>query len=183
MSRIIAGRFDRTLDADAALEGLRHEGFSSAEYDSFYVPPPGQHATFPIGGDVHADAGAKKAGIGAALGAVIGAAVGLAAGAVLAADFGYFVILLAAGLGAYIGSFTGALGKMRGGRRREATPEHPVEPLGGRMVAVCVDRPNTEGRAVEVLKRHGARDLGRAEGEWRDGSWRNFDPRVPLQPA
>lgn len=183
MSRIIAGRFDRSVDADAALETLRREGFARSEYDSFYVPPPGQHATYPIGGDVHSDAGAKRAGFGAAIGAVVGAAVGLAAGSIAATEFGPYVILLAAGLGAFVGSFVGALNKLRGGRPGEATKRNPVEPAGGRMIAVCVDRADTQSRAVAVLRRHGARDVGRTEGEWRDGSWRNFDPRVPLQPA
>ncbi len=44
MSKIIAGRFDKTVDADAALEALRREGFTREEVDSFYVSPPGQHA-------------------------------------------------------------------------------------------------------------------------------------------
>jgi hypothetical protein len=183
MSRIVAGRFDRSVDADAALESLRREGFARSEYDSFYVPPPGQHATFPIGGDVHSDAGAKSAGVGAAIGAVIGAGIGLLAGSVAALEFGGFAILFGAGLGAYIGSFAGALGRLRGARPQEATRTHPVEPAGGRMIAICVDRSDTQARAVAILKRHGARDVGRAEGEWRDGSWRNFDPRVPLQPG
>ena len=47
MSRIIAGRFDVTLDADAAIDALRREGFSRDEIDSFYVSPPGQHAMTP----------------------------------------------------------------------------------------------------------------------------------------
>jgi hypothetical protein len=48
------------------------------------------------------------------------------------------------------------------------------------MIAVNVDRQGMELRALNVLKRCGARDVGRAEGEWRDGSWRDFDPRAPL---
>jgi hypothetical protein len=183
MSRIVAGRFDRSVDADAALESLRKEGFAGTEFDSFYVGPPGQHARTPLGGDAYSDAGARKAGIGAAIGAVLGVLVGLAAGAVVATDFGPFTVLFGAALGAYVGSFVGAMSKLRGGRRSEATREHPVEPAGGRMIAICVDREGTQARAVAVLRRHGARDIGRTEGEWRDGSWRNFDPRVPLQPA
>jgi len=31
-----------------------------------------------------------------------------------------------------------------------------------------------------VLRRHGAQELGRARGQWRDGAWRDFDPRSPL---
>jgi len=69
---------------------------------------------------------------------------------------------------------------LHGGRAAEATAEHPVEPRGGRMIAVCVDRPGTERLAIEALRAHNARDVGRTEGEWRDGGWRDFDPRTPL---
>jgi hypothetical protein len=180
MSRIVAGRFDRTLDADAVLQALRREGFGPQEIDSFYVTPPGQHAITPIGGDVHSDAGAQFAGVGAALGAVIGLPIGLAIGVLAALEFGMPAIPLTGLLGSLIGAIAGAFSRMRGGKRREATREHPVEPMGGRMIAVNVDRPNTESRAVALLKQHGARDVGRAEGDWRDGSWRDFDPRAPL---
>jgi hypothetical protein len=181
MSRIVAGRFDRTLDADAVLQALRREGFRTEEIDSFYVDPPGQHSTTPIGGDVHSDAGARKAGMGAGIGAVVGLLLGLAVGVVGAAiDLGPPTIPLAALVGSLIGAFAGTMYRLRGGRLREASREHPVEPMGGRMIAVNVDRPNTESRAVALLRQYGARDVGRAEGDWRDGSWRDFDPRAPL---
>jgi hypothetical protein len=183
MSRIVAGRFDRSNDADATLAELQRAGFRSGEYESFYVPPPGQHGSFPIGGDAHSDAGSKKAGRGAVLGAIVGAVVGLALG-VLATDyFGPVGLFVGAGLGAYIGSFAGTAFKLRGARRSESTPQHPVESAGGRMIAVNVDRKEMEPRAVEILRRHGARDLGRTQGEWRNGSWRDFDPRSPLGAA
>ena len=72
--------------------------------------------------------------------------------------------------------------RRRGTRVRpgSASVEHPVEPRGGRMIAVNVDRPETDARAIEILKRRGARDVRRAEGRWSDGSWRDFDPRAPL---
>jgi hypothetical protein len=50
----------------------------------------------------------------------------------------------------------------------------------GRMIAICVDRAGSEDRAIALLRRHGASDLGRAPGQWRDGAWRDFDPRSPL---
>ncbi|MGQ0547985.1 MAG: hypothetical protein ACT4P3_22090 [Betaproteobacteria bacterium] len=180
MSRIVCGRFDSTLDADAALAALRREGFGEADTDSFYVGPPGQHAMTPLGGDApHSSAGSRQAGVAAAIGAAIGALVGLAAGAVLQLEAGGVSWVLAAGLGAYIGSFAGAMSRVRGGRRREATVEHPVEPLGGRMIAVNVDRGDA-ARAVAILREHRARNVGRTEGLWRDGAWRDFDPRAPL---
>lgn len=180
MSSIVAGRFDRTLDADAALQDLKDEGFAATEVQSFYVSPPGQHDRHVLGGDSHSDAGATKAGWGAAIGAIVGVVVGLAAGTLTSGEFGLVAVLLGAGLGAYIGSFAGTMAKLRGVSRRGATTEHPDEPLGGRMIAINVDRPQTDKRAASVLHRHGARDIGRAKGEWRDGSWRDFDPRAPL---
>jgi hypothetical protein len=48
------------------------------------------------------------------------------------------------------------------------------------MIAVNVDRVGTQKRAIDILKRHGARDVRRAEGKWANGSWRDFDPRAPL---
>jgi len=181
MSRIICGMFDQTLDADAALEEFKREGFLRSEIDAFYVSPPGQHAMTPVGGDApHSSEGSRTAGIGAGLGAAIGAVVGGAAGWLVSGDLGLVVVPLGAGLGAYVGSFAGAMARVRSGRRSSASIEHPVEPRGGRMIAVNVDRAGTERRAIEILKRHGARDLRRAEGEWADGSWRDFDPRAPL---
>ena len=180
MSRIVAGRFDRTLDAEAALEALKREGFSRSEVDAFYVGPPGQNAMTPVGGDApHSSEGSRRGGIGAGVGAAIGLVVGLAAGLLGAMDLGAPTIPLGALLGALVGAFAGALASFHGGQHRYASREHPVEAQGGRMIAVCVDRSDTDRLAVDILRRHNARDVGRAEGQWRDG-WRDFDPRNPL---
>jgi hypothetical protein len=180
MSKIIAGRFEKSLDADAALAALEAAGFRRGEFSSFYVTPPGQHGTYLIGGDQHADAGARHSGLGAAIGAALGTGVGLLAGMLVAGHYGVVAILLAAGLGAYVGSFAGAMYNTRDSDR-QAGHRAPAEIPAGRMVAVNVSaRPEMESRAAEILRRHGARDVGRAEGEWRDGDWRDFDPRAPL---
>jgi hypothetical protein len=180
MSKIIAGRFDATVDADAAVEALRREGFTREEIDSFYVAPPGQNAMHPLGGDApHSSAGSRFAGVGAVAGAIAGGLLGMLIAWMVARDYGAVVILFGAGLGAYVGSFLGAMRKLRGGRRDEASIEHPVEPKGGRMIAVNVDRAGMDTRAIKVLREFGARDVGRAEGDWRNG-WQDFDPRAPL---
>ena len=177
MSRIVAGRFDRSIDADAALEALKREGFSRQEVDAFYVSPPGQNAMTPLGGDApHSSEGSRKAGKGAAIGVAIGAAAGLIIGSLIGAH----AVLLACGLGALVGAFAGAMATMRGGSRSLASVEHPVESRGGRMIAICVDRTATEPVAVNILRSYNAREVGCAEGVWRDGSWRDFDPRRPL---
>ena len=181
MSRIICGMFDRTLDAEAALEELKRDGFQRSEVDAFYVSPPGQHAMTPVGGDaVHASEGSRSAGVGAGMGAAVGAILGAALGWLASGELGLVIIPLGAGLGAYLGSFAGTMAKVRAGKRVAASVEHPVEPRGGRMIAVNVDRAGTENRAIEILRHQGARDVRRAEGRWADGSWRDFDPRAPL---
>ena len=181
MSKIIAGRFDKTVDADAAVEALRREGFKPAEIDSFYVAPPGQNDMTPLGGDApEASEGSREAGFGAVIGAFGGGLVGMVIGFLIPVDqYGAVVVLFCTALGAYVGSFLGAMGSVRGGRREAASIEHPVEPRGGRMIAVNVDRSGMDRRAIKVLREHGARDLGRAEGTWRNG-WIDFDPRAPL---
>ena len=179
MSRIIAGRFDATLDADAAIEALRREGFNRDEIDSFYVGPAGQHDMTPVGGDVHSSAGSRFAGVGAIGGALLGGLIGMLIGFAIDSRYGAVAVLFAAGLGAYIGSFLGAMRKVRGGRREEASPEHPLEAKGGRMIALNVDRAGMDARALKVLREFGARDVGRADGTWRNG-WKDFDPRAPL---
>jgi hypothetical protein len=184
MARIVCGIFDRTLQADAALEELKREGFQRSEVDNFYVSPPGQNAMTPVGGDApHSSEGSQHAGFGAGLGAAAGAIVGAAAGWLASGEVGMIVIPLGAGLGAYVGSFAGAMSRVRAGRRGAASVEHPVEPRGGRMIAVNVDRAGTEKKALDILRNNGARDVRRAEGRWADGSWRDFDPRAPLAPA
>jgi hypothetical protein len=180
MSKIVAARFERSIDADAALAALQREGFRSGEYESFYVPPPGQHAAYPIGGDSHSDAGARTAGGGAVVGALVGALAGAVIAAVVTTASNLPAILIAAGLGAYVGSFAGTMSRLRRAGKRESTLEHPVEVPAGRMIAVNVDRPEMEPRAIEVLRSNSAREVGRTEGTWRDGSWRDFDPRSPL---
>jgi len=179
MAKIIAGRFDATIDADAAVERLKLEGFERDELDCFYVSPPGQHDMTPVGGDVHASAGSRFAWVGAVIGALAGAALGFVVAWLVADTYRTAALLFGAGLGAYVGSFLGTMSKLRGGRRSEASVEHPVQPKAGRMIAVKADRPGADQRALKVLRELGARDLGRAEGQWRNG-WKDFDPRAPL---
>jgi len=180
MAKIIAARFRDLAGAQAVLNALPGQGFDRSEFQSFYVNPRGQHALHSTGGDVHSDEGAKRADEGAVRGAVVGACLGLLAGIALYVFLDYLIAVLAcAALGAYVGSLWGALSKLRSGNRQKATLEHPVERSPGQMVAIQVDRPGAESRAIETLQRFGAHDIERTEGEWQGGNWKDFDPRVP----
>jgi hypothetical protein len=183
MSKIVAGRFHDVVHAEHALAELGGSGFAEEEFTSFYVAPPGQHDLYPIGGDAHTDEGAREAGSGAVTGAVVGGATGLAIGAAAAAVAGPAAAIASAGIGAYVGSLAGALGKTRAGDEDRATPEHPVERPGGPLVAVCVDRAGTEEIATAILEQNGASHVEVAEGDWRNGTWVDFDPRLPAEPA
>src|SRR2546423_13604040 len=83
MSRIVCGRFDRHIDADAALERLKRDGFARSEVDAFYVGPPGQNARLLIGGDAASDAGSRGAARSGTIGALAGLAVGLIVGSLI----------------------------------------------------------------------------------------------------
>ena len=180
MARIVAARFENLAGAQSALAALAGQGFDQSEYQSFYVNPEGQHALHPMGGDSRSDEGARKADRGAIRGAVIGACAGLLVGIVFHVLLDSLVAVLAgAAIGAYVGSLLGALSRLRAGDPRRATLSHPVERDPGPMVAIQVDRPGTETRAIETLRRCGAREIERTEGEWRAGNWKDFDPRVP----
>lgn len=183
MSHIIAGRFHTFPAAQKAARSLRARGFSRNKLSLFFVNPAGQHARFPIGGDVYADAGARHAGSGAFTGVIVGAVAGGALGGLVylsgvVNNFQYplLVPLFAAGVGAYLGSLAGGLRRTRDpvmGRERDA----------GVMLAVQVDDAGTRGTAADVLRASGAMDIEDAEGEWRAGEWQDFDPRTGPEPG
>ena len=181
MARIIAGRFDTQAQADAALESLSRAGFRKEDYTCFYLTPPGQHAAYPIGGDAHHDEGTKESGknaiTAAAIGSVTGLALGTATGAALGEPgFTAAGAIAGAGIGGYVGSLAGGLSGTRAADPANATQDEPVGRESGMIVAVRVDE-STENQAIDVLRAQGALEIERAEGEWRDGGWKDFDPR------
>lgn len=182
MARIIAGRFHTQAEADAVLHALSAAGLERSDYTSFYTSPPGQHDLQPLGGDAeHHSEGTKHAGktaaAGSAIGGVAGLAVGTAAAAAMAPGFTAIAAAAGAGVGAYAGALAGGLTGSRQSDPQAATPEEPAELDAGVIVAVHVDSEDSENRAIRVLREQRALDLERAEGEWRDGSWADFDPR------
>jgi hypothetical protein len=47
------------------------------------------------------------------------------------------------------------------------------------MVAVNVRDEDAERIAIETLREQGAHDIERAQGEWKDGEWKDFDAVAP----
>lgn len=188
MATIIAGRVQTQQRAHDLMEQLQACGIAASDMQAFYVNPPGQHDLHPIGGDVDADSGMQKSGVGQAAGVAAGAAAGLAAGAVVGAAMPPLAPILAvamAGVGAHVGGMAGALTSTRPSdeEKREtetATPDDGAVDMrrGGMTLAVRVD-PAVEKTVVDLLRAEAVENLERAQGQWQDGQWVDFDPLQP----
>lgn len=188
MARIIAARVETQERGEKIIDALRKQQFDETQV--FYVNPPGQHATHPLGGDMDADPGTQAAPEGQAGGATAGAAVGAVVGAVASAAAPLVapaVVAAMAGVGAHVGGLAGAMKRTRDAddegeatQREDPGPEALDTRRGGLMVAVHLGDAD-EAPVVELLQRMGASDIERAEGTWRNGDWVDFDPLAPPQ--
>jgi hypothetical protein len=166
MDQIIAGRFQTKSDADAVAV-LIEQYADASDICIFHNNPPGQHDLFAGGGDEDEDPGAEGAQKPAAGTAV---AAGLAAGAIGALG-GPVVALASAGVGAYLGSFAGAMG----GLGNDGEPPAQERRHGGVMLSVRVTTPMIQKRVIATLRAQGAADIEEAQGVWRDGDWTDFN--------
>ncbi len=181
MARLLTGRFSDIDKVERAFGALSTAGFERDHYGVFYVAPPGQHDKTPIGGDALKDAGTADSGPGAVAGAAVGGGAGVALGVAAAVAFpvaGLAALFAGAGVGAYVGSLMGAMSQTTHPSTSESTLEAPAEPLGGVRIAVNVDSTD-EALARRTLENAGAEDVALAEGEFREGEWKDFDPRTP----
>ncbi|HJV51333.1 MULTISPECIES: hypothetical protein [Oxalobacteraceae] len=181
MTNIIAGRFQQQSEVEDSIEELQRAGFARERISAFYVNPPGQHDTFPIGGDRAQSPGAKQSGKGVAAGAAAGAAAGLAAAPFL----GPVGAVTGGLLGAHVGGLVGSLSTMKeqgdtGEHAEDAENAAPIR-KSGMMVAVAVDDPEHEDQVVNMLRSLGAADIERAQGIIENGDWRDFNPVEPPQ--
>lgn len=182
MATIIAGWFETQTAADVAIAALGRTGFEADEYSTFYLAPPGQHGELPLGENQEPaqTEGTRESGKGAIKGAVIGGVAGLAAGTVAAAataPLGPAAAVAGAGIGAYVGSLAGAMTHSRDSQLEQASEAAPVERPAGAIVAVYADRVGDDA-AIDILKANGALGIERADGQWIDGKWADFDPRT-----
>ena len=176
MTTIIAGRFQTSEQSDHAVEALVARSIARDRISVFYVMPPGQHDSTPIGGDEQTSPGLEDADRGAGIGAVLGTGMGVA-GALIGATAGLAApMVLAAGIGAAgAGAFSGALA---GAMSSSADPgQHRIR-HAGMMVAVDAGAADPSDIAA-MLRNAGAVDLESAEGIWAGGTWDDFDPTRP----
>jgi len=176
MAKIIAGGFDMLEHAQAAEQRLMQAGISPEYICKYRVNPAGEHHVIATGGDHDASPGAKHAHGGAVKGAAIGAAVGIAVGAAATPLLGPAGLAAGIGVGAYTGSLVGGLREID----NEPQPDHDDIRPAETLVAVNVDAAGIdEAQIVRFLEECGARQVERAEGQWLDGEWSDFDPTAP----
>ncbi len=188
MATILAARVETQQRADELMAQLHARGVARRDMQAFYVNPPGQHGAYPIGGDMDADTGTEESALGQATGVAAGAAAGLAAGAVAGAAMPPLAPIIAiamAGVGAHVGGMAGALASTRTAEEEKqetetATPDADAVNMrrGGMMLAVRVD-PANEQSVITVMTAAAVEDLERAQGDWQDGQWVDFDPLKP----
>lgn len=138
MTLIVAARFESWESAGIAAQRLNEKGIPDEALHTFYVNAPGAHDQHPVGGDETADADARGAQFGAVAGAAVLGLAGAAIFALLSLTFGagIYIVILAAAIGAYLGSLMGAL--KVAGRKRARTF---VDPLGATYKATTTHQP------------------------------------------
>lgn len=178
MSTIIAGHFQLQDEVDVARRALADAGFAPERISSFYLSQAGQHDLTPIGGDNLHSPGAKETPVGVVQGSATGGAVGAVVGAATAPLTGPAGPIVGGLVGAHVGSLF-SFSKMKEAGEAEEGGRAPVEQrMAGMLVAVAFDDANQEGRAVEVLRKLGARQIERARGNIVDGDWADFDASI-----
>ena len=178
MSTIVAGHFQLQDQVEQARNELMHAGFSADRISAFYLNQPGQHDMTPIGGDRVLSPGAEESPEGVVAGAATGGAVGAAIGLATSVVTGPVGPAVGALVGAHVGSLY-SLSKMkeRGEGEEGGHGENRFEPRkAGMLVAVALDQPDQESRALEVLRRLGSDHIERASGTIENGDWTDFDP-------
>ena len=170
MATIIAGRFLQQDDVQQAIIAVESAGFTSDRITSFYVNPPGQHDMYPVGGDRDESPGAEDSDKGSAVGIGAGGAVGATVGAFATPVMGPVGAVTGGLVGAHLGSLMGSLSKT------DEAGDIPVARHSGMLVAVAVNNPEEERRAIDTLLAAGGNDLERATGQIVNGDWTDFDP-------
>jgi len=128
---------------------------------------------------------ASRAGTGAVTGGAVGGAAGLAAsllglaipgiGPIIAAG-PIVATLTGVGVGAVAGGLIGGLTDM-GVSGRDAEYYAEAVRRGGALVTVRADATRAE-RAAGIMRAHGAIDIERRAGQWRERGWTGFNEKA-----
>ena len=188
MATIIAARVETQQRADELMAQLQSRGIAADDMQAFYVNPPGQHGTYPIGGDVAV--GYRHRGIKP--GAGVRGRSGCCGRTRRRRDRWRGDTAVGA-------DHCSRAGRRRSARRRNGRCACLDPPLARRKAgnrnqhAGCrcsqhAPRWNDARRArgsanektvIDLLSAAAVEDLERAQGDWQDGQWVDFDPLAP----
>ena len=79
-------------------------------------------------------------------------------------------------MAAYTGSLLGVLNGL--GDESDSDEKHDRRPAGV-ILAVRIADQTSEKRIINALQSQGAVDIEKADGEWCNGEWMDFDPIAP----
>jgi hypothetical protein len=187
MTTITTGNFQQESAARQAMSDLARAGFESGQTATCFVGPHGQHDTLPMGGDEYESLGTESSGGAIGSAATLGAIVGVAAGFVTLSEFGPGVAVVAAGDGAYAGSFVRAIENMGSGNEDKTHVIDKVSPYAephrksGMLVVVSTPASPERNTAIRMLRANGGTDLDQPEGTIIGGDWADFDPLASLK--
>jgi len=160
---VVFGLFDTRNEIEAAIDGLRTEGFRESDISALL---PDAQSTKEVAHEKHTKA-PEGALVGAATGGVVGGTLGLLAGigALAIPGLGPFIAagpimatLAGAGAGGAVGTLTGTLVGL-GIPEYEAKRYESFLNKGGALLAVHADDKEWAQRAQAALKRYGAKDV------------------------
>jgi len=159
----VFGLFDNRAQLEAAIDGLRTEGFRESDMSALL---PDVQSTKEVAHEKHTKA-PEGAAAGAATGGVLGGTLGLLAGigALAIPGLGPFIAagpimatLAGAGVGGAVGTLTGALIGL-GIPEYEAKRYESFLNKGGALLAVHADDNDWAKRAKTALERYGAKGI------------------------
>jgi hypothetical protein len=163
---VVFGLFDNRPQIEAAIDGLRTEGFRESDMSALL---PDRAGTKELAHEKHTKA-PEGALAGAATGGVLGGTLGLLVGigALAIPGLGPFIAagpimatLAGAGAGGAVGTLTGALVGL-GIPEYEAKRYESFLNKGGALLAVHADDAEWAKRARTALERYGAKDIDKA---------------------
>jgi uncharacterized protein (TIGR02271 family) len=190
MAKTVIGLFDNRAEAQSVVQELLGEGFRRDDISVMSKKIEGQDNRQQQGevvayveedGEEQIKDMAKGAGTGAAIGGLAGLLLSLTAfaipgiGPVLAAG-PLAAVIAGAGIGATAGGLISGLTRL-GVPEEDADYYAEGVRRGGTLISVEASDEKA-GRAVTIMKRHGAVEIDKRAAEWRNDGWSGFDSNV-----
>jgi hypothetical protein len=189
MAKTVVGLFDTPAEAQSVVQDLVNSGFQRDEISLVANDTKGEYTKYREAGATESSA-AEGAGAGALGGGVLGGVLGLLVGVGALAIPGIGPVLAAGPLAAALGTAGastlvgagigaaagGVIGALVGAGIPEEDASFYAEGIrrGGTLVMVKASDDMAQN-AYDIMQRHGAVDVDKRSGMWRQHGWSGFD--------